>query len=214
MDARPREWRKHRVLDSEATHQLHPPRAVSKCSEEAKSAVRAHRQAALTGLKKADGSEEERERAKQRLQAVVDEAVADIDRRTRRGIASSALAGHSQGTLTYTQQRDPTGAVRRPLCMPGCLDRSTDGQRSRRRMLLTLRLTIAGLGLVSSPLPFVACIVLACGWRCPRWLCTHARLLHSFFTLLLLHRLLRSVSTAYTRTALPLPCCYQRHGGR
>ena len=58
-------------------------RSVSKRSEEAKSAVRAHRQAALTGLKKADGSEEERERAKHRLQAVVDEAVADIDRRVR-----------------------------------------------------------------------------------------------------------------------------------
>ena len=49
--------------------------------EEGKSAVRAHRQAALTGLKKAEGSEEERERAKHRLQAVVDEAVAEIARR-------------------------------------------------------------------------------------------------------------------------------------
>ena len=58
-------------------------RSVSKRSEEAKSAIRAHRQAALSGLKKADGSEEERERTKQRLQAMVDEATADIDHRVR-----------------------------------------------------------------------------------------------------------------------------------
>ena len=58
-------------------------KSVSKRSEEAKSAIRAHRQAALSGLKKADGSEEEKERAKQRLQAMVDEATADIDRRVK-----------------------------------------------------------------------------------------------------------------------------------
>ena len=58
-------------------------RSVSKRSEEAKSAIRAHRQAALSGLKKADGSEEEKERAKQRLQAMVDEATSDIDRRVK-----------------------------------------------------------------------------------------------------------------------------------
>ena len=58
-------------------------RNVSKRSEEAKSAIRAHRQAALSGLKKADGSEEERERAKQRLQAMVDEATAEIDKKVR-----------------------------------------------------------------------------------------------------------------------------------
>lgn len=58
-------------------------RSVSKRSEEAKSAVRAHRQAALSGLKKADGSEEEKERAKQRLQAMVDEATAEIEKKVR-----------------------------------------------------------------------------------------------------------------------------------
>ena len=66
---------------SEAVDEM--KKSVSKRSEDAKSAIRMHRQAALSGLKKADGSEEEKERAKQRLQAMVDEATSDIDKKVK-----------------------------------------------------------------------------------------------------------------------------------
>ena len=55
-------------------------RDIAKKGEEVKAAIRSHRQAALVGLKRAGGSEEEKEQIRSRLQQLVDESIAGVEK--------------------------------------------------------------------------------------------------------------------------------------